>query len=72
MTLACYFYSLYFQGCSVYVFGFFMESSSVFGVNYVSLGSMLSVAPVYGMCCKISIQLGGIVPYIINGTVDNL
>ena len=52
--------------------GVSMDSSSRSGVNFVSSSSMFSIAPLYGMCCKISVQLGGIVPYLINGTVDNL
>ena len=43
--------------------GVSMDSSSRSGVNYVSSSSMLSIAPLYGMCCKISVQLGGALPH---------
>ena len=47
------------------------DPSSISGYNHVSLGSISSGAPISELCCTRSVQLRGIVPSLINGTVEN-
>ena len=49
--------------------GVFLGISSIFRVKYVSLKSMLLDAPICDLHCTRSIQFGGIVTYLMNGTV---
>ena len=51
--------------------GVLLLSSSIYGVNQVSLRSILSGAPIYYMRCTISIKFEDIVTSLMNGTVEN-
>ena len=48
-----------------------LGSSSRSGVNQVYLRSVLSGSPLCEMSCTRSVQLGGIMPSLINGAVEN-
>ena len=50
--------------------GVLMGSSSRSGVNQVSLSSIFSCAQLCGMPCTRSVQFGGIVPSLMNVTVE--
>ena len=49
----------------------FMRYYSRYGVNQVSLRSILSVKLICDLHCTRSVQFGGIVTYLMNETVDN-
>ena len=51
--------------------GVSMASYSRFVVNEVYLISILSGAPFFELHCTRSVQFGGIVPSIMNGTVED-
>ena len=48
----------------------FLGSPLISGVNQVSLWSIFSCAPPCGLLCTRSVQFWGIVPFLMNGTVE--
>ena len=49
-----------------------LVSYSIYGVNHVSLRSIIYGAPLYDLCYTIYVQFFIIVPSLINGAVENL
>ena len=50
--------------------GFFLSYFSRYGANQLYFGSIFSGAPLFDLRFKRSVKLGGIVPYLINVTVE--
>ena len=61
------FYGAMLGSCHV----FSLVSSSRSGVNQVSLRKIFSIAPLCDLRCTRTFQFGGIVPHLINETVEN-
>ena len=51
--------------------GVFLGSSSMYGVNHVSMRSIFYGVPLCCICCTRTVQLVGIVSSLINGTFEN-